>query len=333
MKRHLTWVDNAKGIGILLVVLGHTFGIPQQLHHVIYSFHMPLFFILSGYTFRSTPVSERLKAKELRGRICQLARRYLVPYCILAALNFCGNAVYELYCGNFSVEQQLRYLAGTLYCYANMSWMPMCSPIWFLVSIFLTKTIYSALFLRFSPGKRHIAAAFCAFLAYGSSQLEIPRLPWNLMPSLFGVFFFHIGTVLNRKDILSHIRGNRMWIALSLPAALACLPVAAGNPVGMNENTYGNPGAFLLTSLVYSLIIMSVSPNRRSLLTWIGENSVIFMGFNYLMRAYMIELYYLIPFVRNYPIHWTVYFGMILLSLMTIAYVYQTCILPRYQKR
>ena len=39
MKQRLTWIDNAKGIGILLVVLGHTYGIPVQLNHIIYSFH------------------------------------------------------------------------------------------------------------------------------------------------------------------------------------------------------------------------------------------------------------------------------------------------------
>jgi len=333
MKKRLTWIDNAKGIGILLVVLGHTYGIPVQLHHIIYSFHMPLFFILSGYTFHTGKAEERIRAEGLGNNIRRLAHAYLVPYLILAALNFCGNAVYELYCGKFSFAQQLRYLGGTLYCYANMSWMPMCSPIWFLVSIFLVKTAYTALFLRISSGKRHIAAAICALLAYGSSLLELPRLPWNLLPSFFGIFFFHIGTVLGQKEVLSQLRKNRKWLAVGIPAALACLPMAAGNLVGMNENTYGNPGVFLLTSVLYSILIMAVCPERKSLLTWIGQNSIIYMGFNYLMRAYMVEIYYFIPIIRNYPIHWTVYFGMVLFSLTVIAYIYQRYLVPRFTKR
>lgn len=263
MKTRLTWVDNAKGIGILLVVLGHTYGIPVQLHHIIYSFHMPLFYLLSGYTFRADSAAERIRTDGLKHSLLKLARAYLVPYFLLAGLNFCGNLVYEVYCGKFSFAQQLRYIAGTLYCYANMSWMPMCSPIWFLPSVFLTKAIYTGLFLRLRPGKQHIAAVFCALLAYGSSLLEIPRLPWNLLPSLFGVFFFHAGTLLNRKNILCHIRGNRKWLAALIPAALLCLPIAAENLVGMNENTYGNLAFFLLTSLLYSVLVMAVSPNKR----------------------------------------------------------------------
>ena len=44
------WIDAAKGIGIILVVLGHIWLIgPGQ--KIINSFHMPLFFFLSGYGY------------------------------------------------------------------------------------------------------------------------------------------------------------------------------------------------------------------------------------------------------------------------------------------
>ena len=46
-KRRLNYLDYAKGIGILLVVLGHIYNNSVKLW--IYSFHMPLFFIISGY--------------------------------------------------------------------------------------------------------------------------------------------------------------------------------------------------------------------------------------------------------------------------------------------
>ncbi|MCO5950389.1 acyltransferase family protein [Mucilaginibacter flavidus] len=58
----LNWVDHAKGIGIILVVFGHVIkGLntanlidPVFFNYAVnfvYSFHMPLFFILSGYFF------------------------------------------------------------------------------------------------------------------------------------------------------------------------------------------------------------------------------------------------------------------------------------------
>lgn len=48
--------DILKGGGILLVILGHI-QIPYMLKTVIYSFHMPLFFFVSGCFFR--PISLR----------------------------------------------------------------------------------------------------------------------------------------------------------------------------------------------------------------------------------------------------------------------------------
>ena len=46
-KQRENWVDIVKGIGIILVVMGHA-GCPVLPHGIIYSFHMPLFFFLSG---------------------------------------------------------------------------------------------------------------------------------------------------------------------------------------------------------------------------------------------------------------------------------------------
>lgn len=48
-RKRLEWVDIAKAIAIILMVIGHEV---QNLHlyAFIFSFHMPLFFILSGYT-------------------------------------------------------------------------------------------------------------------------------------------------------------------------------------------------------------------------------------------------------------------------------------------
>ena len=42
----IKWVDIAKGIGIILVIVGHT--IALEYSAPIYTFHMPLFFFLSG---------------------------------------------------------------------------------------------------------------------------------------------------------------------------------------------------------------------------------------------------------------------------------------------
>lgn len=58
----LDWVDVAKGIAILLMVIGHEVQ-NQHIHAFIFSFHMPLFFILSGFTSRRVNTWQMLERK------------------------------------------------------------------------------------------------------------------------------------------------------------------------------------------------------------------------------------------------------------------------------
>src|SRR6266498_1467189 len=52
--QRVAYVDVAKGIGIILVVMGHNdFALISPFaHKLIYSFHMPMFFFMSGMFFR-----------------------------------------------------------------------------------------------------------------------------------------------------------------------------------------------------------------------------------------------------------------------------------------
>ena len=49
MNERLAIFDILKGIGILLVIVGHTF--MKEIGPYILAFHMPLFFIVAGYFF------------------------------------------------------------------------------------------------------------------------------------------------------------------------------------------------------------------------------------------------------------------------------------------
>ena len=54
MEKRIGYIDIAKGLGIMIIVLAHNdlAGYHPTLHKFIYSFHIPLFFFLSGMFFR-----------------------------------------------------------------------------------------------------------------------------------------------------------------------------------------------------------------------------------------------------------------------------------------
>ena len=51
-KERIEWIDVARGIAILLVILGHSLEMGIMVRMCIYSFHVPLFFVLSGFFYK-----------------------------------------------------------------------------------------------------------------------------------------------------------------------------------------------------------------------------------------------------------------------------------------
>ena len=48
----LNQFDILKGVGILLVMIGHAISTNSIVYNLIYGFHMPLFFFCSGFFFK-----------------------------------------------------------------------------------------------------------------------------------------------------------------------------------------------------------------------------------------------------------------------------------------
>ena len=90
-KKYYNEITIAKGIGILLVVLGHALkqtgvsNVPRNaLISIIYSFHMPLFFVLSGFV--SVKILQYSKMTEYINYIKSRATRLLIPYFVMGIL-------------------------------------------------------------------------------------------------------------------------------------------------------------------------------------------------------------------------------------------------------
>lgn len=77
--RRIVAYDMAKGIGIILVVIGHALTMGEYARAFVYSFHMPLFFIISGAVMKPVELHELPPLKRL-GKTILLERRLLAYY-------------------------------------------------------------------------------------------------------------------------------------------------------------------------------------------------------------------------------------------------------------
>ena len=93
-KERVTYLDMAKGVGILLVILGHEADLPLAARQFVTSFHMPLFFILSGMAVCLTGEKERPFSQILKRKSRSIMRPYFIfsVLCLIMEV-FCAGVL------------------------------------------------------------------------------------------------------------------------------------------------------------------------------------------------------------------------------------------------
>ena len=197
MSKRIEYLDIAKGLGILLVVLGHNDFevISVFVQRLIYSFHMPLFFFLSGYFLNAAiPFFEFVKKR---------FNSLLKPYLFTIFLIYFTSVSFEKMGFNTAIQRTVKSLYGSGY---YLDWV----QLWFLPHLFVV-SLYAFLFITLVSKMRNrwvawgillgtlaIAVRFLnAFYPFPISILgkdyELYGLPFSLDLVLVTGFFFILG--------------------------------------------------------------------------------------------------------------------------------------------
>lgn len=183
-----TTFDIMKGVGILMVLVGHVWKelIPLT-HQFIYTFHMPLFFIVAGYFSKSyEEVSDR------RAAIKKYARRLLLPFLFVAVV----EVLWMLFLGITKHEWDSFYCILLSYLYSGTVYWPTAwgelyiGITWFLLSLFWAKVLF--LYLCRWPRWR-LAVSIGLAVAALVVQSFLPYTPWCLLMGLTALPFVTIG--------------------------------------------------------------------------------------------------------------------------------------------
>lgn len=214
MKTQISYLSTARVLGILLVVLGHSYPfnvyIPKSLEFLrvfIYSFHMPLFVFLSGF----------LAAKSSRSPktyIAVRAKKLLIPYFVLSLAAFLPKLLVQAYL-NDAVSLSFAYLIRSELVPRENVW----GHFWFLPAIFFLG-VFSAL-MRTPLKKRSVQLPLlvCSYFL-----LWLPKTTdWFGLEDLrLNLFWFLLGYVLSGWNGFEHIIRKKVWL-LGLPTALSLL--------------------------------------------------------------------------------------------------------------
>ncbi|WP_144006785.1 acyltransferase family protein, partial [Pelomonas sp. KK5] len=190
-RSHMPAIDAAKAIGIVLVVLGHSPGMTTQAVTLIYSFHMPLFFFLSGY----------LQAGSRHNTLGHKARALLVPYAFFFALSL------AYWLATRHLGERARKFAGlgvddaVLGFFTGLSQdLIVNEALWFFPTLFCCAGLYLLLRRRLSaPAVLGVALAVSAGWTWRGGW-DAMRLPWGLDIAWVAMIFYAAGDLLRGAE-------------------------------------------------------------------------------------------------------------------------------------
>lgn len=232
----LEWMDVVKGLGILSVVAGHIYqGIAKDL---IFMFHMPLFFFISGYLYT-------IKGDQ-KAYFFDKAYHLMVPYIAFLMLLYTPKLIAEILTNGMSVKLLLNPVVGGRALSGELG------VFWFVTCLFFSQQVMNGLFNRFSP--RAVGVWMLVFLGLSYvNALLFPAfwLPGNLNVIFAACPFFFLGYLARKLDI------KRYSWACFLSAGLAVLLLALGfeNTYEMKYADYGIPVITFLSALCLIITI------------------------------------------------------------------------------
>ena len=257
MKR-IRFFDIAKGMAILAVILGHSaieanLFMPHRTAQIIvaicFSFHMPLFFILSGYFMH--PERKFRWAKESKQLLCTYA---VTALCVLIGVTCMATLNHES-----RVLALRQWGMAALYGSGDVSDLTLwpvdfrIGAIWFLLALF-----WARLLLHFFAKLPYtfIWVFACFLVGYGSSRYV--WLPWSIQAGMCAVAFLYLGYLAKKYDVLDFVRRvPYIWIIAFL---IWIIDIVFFDGMSMAMNSYGpHPILAVVGSIAGTLCVIGIS--------------------------------------------------------------------------
>lgn len=277
MKRFI-WVDYAKTIGIYLVILGHSY-ICAPINEIIYTFHMPLFFFLSGYlfSFERYPSFKKFAWKRFKS--------LLVPYLWINLITY----LFWLLIGrNYGHDAHIDVswyspLINTLL--GNGQQMIHNIPTWFFICLYVVEMLYYMIF----KNCRYIYVFILAIIGFLNYTFNPYLLPFSFNTALVGMIFYALGNLSKENNYKFKPKPIFMIISLLIIIAIAHF----NGRINMHINYYGNYFLFLIGGLsgIYLTVTLSTWLSRlfkeRKGILYLSNNTLIISGFHLFAFTFM----------------------------------------------
>lgn len=290
-KERSLFIDVAKGFGILMVMCGHLLSTEQGLRYFLYTIHIPLFLLLSGFFEK--------KQDNIGKYLVKIFKRLYLPYMLITAIDYVAYTF--IYKADFWHDSLIKTFKAWGGCELVFD-----IPIWFLFALFLVKAFFQILHLIKNEKVKNVIICliiiggffymrFFSYIPYKNRYFAIfavvPVLTYYsigyLVKGLIGrPSKIYTGNVISEKILTAII----MVFALLITAGLS----QVNGDVGVLGSHFGNIIFFIINSIcgsfgfiILSAILTSSKKIKPRFISYFGKHSLAVQVTHYYLADYL----------------------------------------------
>lgn len=263
----IKWIDMAKGYGIILVLIGHL-NIPI-ITPLIYTFHIPLFFFLSGYVLNADYVFKNFLSKKIQ--------KIIIPYFSLIIPMIFANLLFE-YGSPFSFDN-LQIETSQFFIQERHT------TIWFLSCLFVLNILIYPIIKIPNIRIQYGLVFFISIMGLLLWRTGINTLPWNCDVAFVVLPFMYSGYILKTKGAIKKINIFN-WHYAFFFFLITCLCGFinyryTGWRVDLYYSLYEIEPLSYINSFVGIMTMIIVSKiTKNSAIRYIGHNSILYFAWH-----------------------------------------------------
>lgn len=275
MENRIKYIDTAKGVLIILMLVGHIWN-SGVIHDFIYTFHMPAFFIISGMLFCYSSSLKKTLGKVVIAKVKAL----LIPY---------------FFFESFAIVLQILQYGMMMnikgYIYEMLSLHLFNGPLWFLWVMFFSEILFFIWHKMCGEYKSTVGYICVVVLVIILQFLPKYQAYINITTTIMAFFFLLVGYLFynffNQQSVLLEIVALLLTVGISL----------VNKGVGMPDYQNGNKVLYIIGAFAGTYFILQFSKLIKiEGIEFYGKNSLILLGTHYPILRLIKKCFYIEEF-------------------------------------
>lgn len=289
MKNRINWIDVGKGIGILLVVLGHSLRdsmmssstVCNAIYTMVYAIHMPFLMYLSGYMFAVKSDSYLQKGIKKYGLL--KANKLMKPYLVYAVIVYTGiRIVFQnetlgniLTLAGYQKENFSQFVLGLLSgenAYSFHLWYIYCLAVLSILGFVIWKiTDTNGMRMYREKIACVLIIVVVLYTILVSRKINAPRII-SATTSMFPWYFMGCLRFTDRFSKKTNLCSGIVSISVIVLYGFQLLPISV--------SVYRVIKYVLVTGAIFGMVMLSKSFSNSKILSYLGSNSMIIYLFH-----------------------------------------------------